>query len=33
MAIRNVKILICDNCKKEVSDDGTLHVGGHPFSG
>jgi hypothetical protein len=33
MATRKSTILKCDQCGKEVSDDGCAWIGGHPFSG
>jgi hypothetical protein len=33
MATRKNTILKCDQCGKEISDDGQCWFGGHPFSG
>ena len=33
MATRKETVKVCDVCKKQVSDDGEMQLGGHPHSG
>lgn len=33
MATKKETVMVCDVCKKRVSDEGEMHIGGHPHAG